>query len=67
MGYTLTLTPSILLPKIVDETLSYNINTISGGFVSGGSSRSTPRKYARHVLAENVISHNFPRGMLWKE
>lgn len=47
---------------MVDKALHSNINTIARGVAGGGSSSSSRRKYARHVLAANVISPGFLKG-----
>lgn len=47
---------------MANKSLNWNTNTISEGFVGGSNSSSSRRKYARQVLATNVISHGFPIG-----
>lgn len=48
---------------MADKTLLSNTNTIFGGFTSGRSCNYFQRKYARHVLAINVTSLRFLRGV----
>lgn len=49
-----------------DITLHSDTNTITRGFVGGGSSRASQRRYTQHVLATNVISLGFPMELLGK-
>lgn len=47
---------------MIEITLPSDVNTIVGGFAGEGSSSSPRRKYARQMLAANVISPSFLRG-----
>lgn len=67
LGHTsFTLFPFIFSFNMEYKTIHSNSNTIVGGFAGGGSSKSTWKKYARHVLVTNLISHGFPRGVQGK-
>lgn len=52
---------------MADKSLSYNTNTIPGGFAGRGSSKSSRRKYVRQVFAENMIYNSFPWNTIGKK
>lgn len=47
---------------MADKTVTYNLNTIVGGFADRGSFRSSRRKYTRNMFATNIIASSFPKG-----
>lgn len=67
MGHTSRILPPYILPlKMANKNLCSNINIIAGGFIGGGSSSFTRRKYVRQVFVVDVISPSFLRGVQGK-